>query len=183
MKIWPLGFSLDVSGVVAELAAHPELWNAHTTRTQVYEHGDVDDIWVRYNAWTNFTGDVAAFNEPHDAVWYPAIESLPSLKPLLFDLMRRVEGERLGGVLITRIPAGKQCRPHRDGGWHAGFYKKFAVQLASAPGQEFCFEGESLAAKPGEVYSFRNEHLHWVTNNSEHDRMTLIACIRTSGEH
>lgn len=179
MKIWSLPMWLNINPLVQEIEQSKGLWNAYKLRTAVYEHSDVSDIWVRYNAWENYTGDMAAFNGPHESSWYPAVEQLPSLKPLVFDLMRMVEGERLGGVLITKIPAHGECRPHRDGGWHANFYRKFAIQLASAPGQAFRFEGESLSAKPGEVYSFDNSQLHWVTNESDADRMTLIACIKT----
>jgi hypothetical protein len=169
----------DIRQIVAEIESSYDLWDAYKLRTAVYEHSDVSDIWVRYNAWENYTGDRTAFNEPHESSWYPAIEQLPSVKSLVFDLMRSVEGERLGGVLITRIPAHGECRPHRDGGWHASYYRKFAIQLASAPGQAFCFEGESLSAKPGETYSFSNEFTHWVTNPTEQARMTLIVCIKT----
>lgn len=179
MKIWPVPISFDVATLVQEINASKDLWNAYKLRTKAYEHSDVSDIWVRYNAWDNFDGDMVRFNGPHESSWYPAVEQLPSLKPLIFDLMRAVEGERLGGVLITKIPPGGECRPHRDGGWHASYYRKFAIQLASAPGQAFCFEGESLSAKPGEVYSFRNEFTHWVTNPTDEARMTLIVCIRT----
>lgn len=180
MKIWPLPFKFDVAPLVAEIASSQGLWNAYKLRTEAYQHSDVSDIWCRYNPFENFDGDLARFNGPHESVWYPHVEQIPSVKPLVFDLMRAVEGERLGGVLITRIPAGKQCKPHRDGGWHATYYEKFAIQLASAPGQAFCFEGESHSAAPGEVYSFRNEFTHWVDNDSEEDRMTLIVCIRRS---
>lgn len=173
----PLAF--DVSQVVAELDANPQLWDQHTLRKKLYVHGEMSDIWVRYNAFENFTGDMAAFNAEHESVWYPAIEKLPALKKLLFDLMWAVEGERLGGVLITRIPPGKGIAPHTDDAWHARYYSKIAVQLKSAPGQAFCFEDESLSAEPGEVYVFRNEFTHWVVNDSEQERMTLIVCIKT----
>ena len=63
------------------------------------------------------------------------------MKPLVFDLMRLFEAESLGMVLITRIPAGGEVKPHVDVGWHAQHYLKFALQLKSAPGQKFCYEG------------------------------------------
>jgi quercetin dioxygenase-like cupin family protein len=57
-------------------------------------------------------------------------------------------------------------------------YEKFAVQIASAPGQAFCFEGERLETKPGDVFWFDNQHLHWVTNDTPYERVTMIVCIR-----
>ena len=82
MKIWPLSLTFDVAPLVQEIESSQGLWNAYTVRTQVYEHSDVSDIWVRYNAWENFSGDRAAFNEPHESSWYPAVAQLPSLTPL-----------------------------------------------------------------------------------------------------
>ena len=92
--------------------------------------------------------------------------------------MAHVKGERLGGVLITKIPPGVTCMPHVDGGWHAAYYDKYAVQLQSAPRQHFHFQDESLCAAPGDIYWFDNSVEHWVTNESSVDRMTMIVCIR-----
>ena len=170
-----------VEPLLEEIKAHPELWNQHTLRTAIYEHSNVSDIWCRYNAWENFNGDRQAFNAPHVSAWYPAAEVLTALKPMVLDLMKQVEGLELGGVLITKIPPHGEVKPHIDGGWHATYYDKFAIQLASSPDQAFCFEGESHSAKPGESYTFDNAYTHWVTNNSDIDRMTLIVCIRTRG--
>ena len=65
-----------------------------------------------------------------------------------------------------------------DPGWHARYYDKFAVQIASAPGQRFCFEGESLETRPGDVFWFDNQHLHWIDNDTPYERVTMIVCIR-----
>jgi hypothetical protein len=173
---------VDVTELCAQLDAHPELWDQYTLRTTAYEgnpHKRVSDIWVRYNAWKNFNpADPAAFSMEHDSSWYPAYGILPALRPHIFGLMQVVEGERLGGVLITRIPAGSSVAPHIDRGWHAGYYRKFAVQLRGGPDQLFCFEGESLEANDGEAYEFDNSVPHWVLNNSNRERITLIVCIR-----
>lgn len=173
-----LGALFDVRELVAQIEATASVWNRYTTRLYA-AHSKVSDIWVRYNAWENFT-DRATFNGPHESVWYPVVSDIPAVKPLVLDVMRCVEGERLGGVLITKIPPGEQVAPHRDGGWHATYYEKFAVQLASAEGQAFCFEDARLSAAPGELYTFDNSQTHWVENNSSEARMTLIICIRRS---
>ena len=70
----------DVSGLQRQLEAAPELWNQHRERTEMYgtPHGDVSDIWVRYNDWKNYTGDWKAFHEQHDSVWYPAVSRIPA---------------------------------------------------------------------------------------------------------
>ncbi|MNL70438.1 hypothetical protein D3C87_1954400 [compost metagenome] len=53
------------------------------------------------------------------------------------------------------------------------------MQIAAAPGQAFHFENEKLVTVPGDIYWFDNSHTHWVTNESQSDRITMIVCIKT----
>lgn len=169
-----LADGIDVSKIYWTLMQHPELWNRYTARTESEEspHHGLDDIWVRYGS-----PGCAVTNEPHESYWYEAEEIL-QVKEFCLDLMRQVGGVELGGVLITRIPPGKTCKPHTDPGWHARRYDKYAIQIASAPGQEFHFEDVSLETKPGDLYWFDNQYLHWVTNPTNYERITMIVCIR-----
>ena len=173
-KIKLISQGAHVAPFLWALQAHPGLWNQHTTRTESPDspHYGLDDIWARF-------GDPARASDgsPHDSFWYPAADVL-GIKPFCYDLMRMVEGDELGGVLITRIPPGATCKPHTDPGWHARYYQKYAVQITSAPGQRFCFEGEALETKPGDVFWFDNQFLHWVENPTPYERVTLIVCIR-----
>lgn len=176
-----LASGLDVGEAVRQLESQPDIWNTHKLRTELYgtPHKSVSDIWVRYNAWENFDGDIAAFNGPHESVWYPVADRIPAVKVLIEQVCRVVGCESLGGVLITKIPPGGEVKPHIDAGWHAGHYEKFAVQLKGNDRQAFCFETARLSPQPGDLYTFDNSQLHWVTNDSEEDRITLIICIRT----
>lgn len=173
-KIKLLAEGVDVAPMLWALQNHPELWDQDTGRTERADspHREVHDIWARY-AQRGTDGSV-----PHSAVWYPAAEVLP-IKALIYPLMAAFEGDQLGGVLITKVPPGKSVKPHIDPGWHARFYQKFAIQIQAHPGQAFNFEGESLMTKPGDLYWFDNSHMHWVTNDSDQDRVTVIACIKT----
>jgi len=179
---------VNVKPLVNAIKRQPELWNQHTLRTEGYNtpHSKIDDIWVRYNDIANFDGDRNRFNAEHESVWYPAYFALPQIRDIVFPLMNLVEGERLGGVLITRIPAGGKCLPHVDvGSWHTDYYDKYAVQLESAPGQSFYFQGEnepeieSMESKPGDIHWFNNHVVHGVKNETPYDRMTMIVCIRS----
>ncbi len=174
-KIKKIAGGVNVTPLLWALQANPQLWNEFGQRTAdpASPHHEVDDIWLRYAE-----PESASKPGPHESVWYPSASVLP-VREIVYPLMQFVRGERLGGVLITRIRAGKQCKPHHDDGWHARYYEKFAIQIQSAPGQFFCFDGEKLEPAPGDVYTFQNEHTHWVTNETEHDRITLIVCIKT----
>lgn len=176
-KIRLLASGLNVEPIRAALAQNPHLWDRHTARTESPNspHHGLSDIWAR------FAPPGANGSADHDAIWYPEADCLP-LRALVYPLMASVHGNRLGGVLITRIPPGGECRPHVDHGWHASYYDKFAVQIAADPGQAFCFEGEQLVTAPGDLFWFDNSHLHWVTNPTPHERITLIVCIKTDKE-
>lgn len=193
----PLVYGLEIDPVVAELDTNPQLWNQYTLRTGgcAPVHNAVSDIWVRYRAWVEWeryqvgetVGDVTQLHrtrvaqfvgEEHESVWYPAGYQLVALRSLIFELMRHVEAERLGGVLITRIPPGGKVLPHIDRGWHAGYYEKLAVQLKSAPGQAFCYADGRFECPAGTVYAFDNSQEHWVDNDSDVERQTLIICLR-----
>lgn len=173
-KIKLIASGWDVGPILWQLHSHPELWNQHTARTESSDspHHGLDDIWARF-------GDAARAQDgaAHQARWYPAAELL-GIRQMCHDLVHMVHGTELGGVLITRIPPGAKCRPHTDPGWHARYYEKFAVQIASAPGQRFCFEDQSLETRPGDVYWFDNQHLHWVDNDTPYERISMIVCIK-----
>lgn len=174
MKLELLASGLPVAPIHWAIQSHPELWNEHTARTEdpASPHHGLDDIWARF-------GDPARAvdGDSHTSYWYPSADIL-GIKPLCMQIMGAVGGVELGGVLITRIPPGATCKPHTDPGWHARRYDKFAVQITSAPGQAFHFEGESLESKPGDLYWFDNQYLHWVTNPTPYERITMIVCIR-----
>lgn len=181
---------VDVAPLMAEIDANPQLWDAYNTRRtgKWTPHSGMTDIWVRYNDITPYleAGNMAGFNDPHLPVWYPAFDALPSLKPILFELMAKVEGEMLGGVLITRIPPGGGIDPHIDKNWHVDYFDKYYISLQSAEGANFCCDHdgvlEKLSPKVGECWLFDNRKNHWVENNSNQDRITLIICVRTKRE-
>ncbi|QQK03845.1 aspartyl/asparaginyl beta-hydroxylase domain-containing protein [Burkholderia anthina] len=179
-----LPYQVDVRELNAQLAASPNLWGEFSRRkTQPgTPHSRMTDIWVRYNDVRKApycNGDFSTFNDEHVPVWYRAWRILPALHPIIFDLMSRVQGEMLGGVLITRIPDGQGIDPHIDRSWHVDYYDKFYISLESAPGAEFWCGEEFINPVPGDVYHFDNRLEHWVINRSGRDRVTLIVCIRT----
>jgi hypothetical protein len=174
MKIELVTSGINVVPMLWALQEHPELWDANNARTVgiTSPHFGTNDIWCRWMKDGSLREDGS-----HESVWFPASAVLP-VRQLCYATMAQVGGERLGGVLITRIPARQSVKPHTDSGWHAGYYEKFAVQIASHPRQAFMFHGESLVTKPGDLFRFDNSHEHWVTNDSDEARITLIICIR-----
>ena len=144
-------------------------------------HVGMTDIWARYNDVTPFlaAGSLDGFDKEHDSVWYPIADKLPSIKKVLFNLMYAVDGERLGGVLITKVPPGGKILKHTDSGWHATYYDKFYVPLLNEKGAVFCFEDGIIDPEYGQAWWFDNSNPHWVENTSAIDRIAMIVCIRT----
>lgn len=141
-------------------------------------HKEMQDIIFRYNPKENYEGDRQAFNEEHDAEWYPSASIIPEVKDIVFKLMTKVRGERLGMVLCTKLPPGGEIYPHIDQGWHPDYYKKYYVCIKNSPGAVFGFEGGEIRPEEGEVYEFDNSRPHWVFNDSADDRIALIVCIK-----
>ena len=179
---------IDVAPLQRALATHRHLFGRIPLRAEAKgsPHVEMTDIWVRYNDIRNykpqsdtFCTSESDFNAEHDSVWDPAYYALPELKPILFGLMGYLEGERLGGILITKVPPGKEIKPHIDGGWHAAYYEKFYVAVRAPEGCVFGFEDGDIQARDGDVYWFDNSVPHWVKNPSDEDRIAMIVCIKT----
>jgi hypothetical protein len=144
-------------------------------------HAQMEDIWARYNDVRPFEakGSLEGFEAEHDSIWYPVIDKIPSVKKVVFDLMRIVDGERLGGILITKLPAGGHIGRHTDSGWHAQYYDKFYVPIVNSKGSIFGFDDGVIDPELGQAWWFDNSNPHWVDNKSSTDRIAMIVCIRT----
>lgn len=167
------------SSLLKQLEAHPEVWDNFPYRTQGDSpHRELSDIWVRYNPIENFDGDMKRFNSEHVSQWYPVAEALSEAKRISHSIALDFGVQRLGAVLITKIPAGKQCYPHVDLGWHARYYEKLAFQVKGNLEQSFHVEDQILRTEDGDLFYFDNSKIHWVLNPSAEDRITLIICVR-----
>lgn len=170
---------LNVDQINKEIEANPHVWNSVKDRTEnpTSPHREVDDIWVRYSDLERFRSEEKY--EPFIPRWYDVAEDLPSIVDFSFLMMSAVEGENLGAVLVTKIPAGGKVYPHVDTGWHVEFHDKFYLHLESNDGVEFCWsDGQKIKPKKGDLYWLDNTKEHWVNNNGNTDRTTLIVCIK-----
>lgn len=174
---------LDVEKAKAELISNSSMFGEFGARknAQGSPHSEMDDIWVRYGDLSGMieSGDYSRIAEYHDSIW---LKDLPEIKKLCFDVMSMVGGERLGGVLVTKLPPSGKISPHRDGGWHAEYYDKFYIPIQNAIGSVFGFDGGDINPSEGDVWQFDNSVTHWVNNDSKEDRIAMIICIKHSTE-
>ena len=177
--------NVDVMPLMVALQTRPRLWNQHRFRTTYTgtPHGDVDDILLRFSAPEKTTdpdhvGDVLQDMEP---VFYPVWQELPQVRPIVFDLMRRVEAASLGRVIITRLQPGGRIAPHAD---TDGDYvsrddgMRFHVVLQGLPGSLYHCGGETVQMMSGQVWWFQHLEVHSVENNSAGERVHLLVDMR-----
>lgn len=171
--------SFDVAPIMAELAAHEHLWNEYKGRSNHPKspHRDTDDIWLRF-AEHNIGQYAFKESEPHKSVWYPCADQLPLTKALAEHMFDITGSKILGGVLLIRIPPGKNIYPHRDFLWHAQVHQKFVVQLHGNARQIFEFNDGGLSALTGQTYTIDNRQPHWVLNPTNEPWINMTVCHR-----
>lgn len=174
MNNFQLVGQVDVFPLMHQLQRHPELWNENDLRTTHpgSAHTQASDIWVWFN---DVTADVANDIQTRP---YRAWDVLPAVRPLVLDLMRRVDGTQLGRVIITKLPPGAEITPHVDQGAPATFYRRYQIALKSLPGSLFHIADETVSFRDGEVWWINNRETHSVVNNSADDRIVVIVDVR-----
>ena len=175
--------TLPTGTVVDEFMACYDDFDQYPYRRMVpgSPHVDMTDIWMRYNDVAPYIekGTFEGFGDEHDSIWYPIADKLPSAKAMAFALMAAVDGERLGGILVTKLPPGGKILRHTDSGWHASYYDKFYVPI-TAPSESYMgFNDGGIFSQLGQAWWFDNSNEHWVENPSQEDRISMIVCIRT----
>lgn len=118
--------------------------------------------------------------DQHENYDQPVFKSLPEARPLIFQLMSAVQGERLGRVIINKINPGGVIYPHADTPVHAEYWDRFHIVLQSQPGSNFRAGDEWVHMETGEVWWFNNRIEHEVINNSADARIHMVVDIRTS---
>lgn len=176
---------LPVQAALNSVMRNNHLWNQNPVRTQMTgtAHADSSDIWLRFNDIEGLDSetpeDIARVMDDLMCVNYPAMFLLPQVRALAMGLMPLVEGEQLGRVIVSKLPAGGVVKPHADEGRYSEYYDRFHVVLSSAPGCLFHCDDETVHMAAGDLWWFDNNITHEVTNNSAEDRVHLIIDIRT----
>jgi len=174
---------VDVIPLLHAVQRQPELWNANRFRTTFPNtpHVDVDDIILRFSDTEKCptTGHVIG---DENLVWHPsAAKLLPYAKPIILDLMRRIEAYALDRLLITRLRPGGRILPHAD---KEGEYvqhsdrARYHVVLQGLPGSLYTTGNETVCMQTGDVWWFHPHEIHSVQNNSSDDRIHLLVDVR-----
>jgi Aspartyl/Asparaginyl beta-hydroxylase len=183
---------IDPIPLLQQVMTQPELWNAKTTRTYHPQSAlrNIDDILLRYNAFNEGDDFVEKVCSEIENVNMPAFNVLPAAQNIVFGLMTRMAGERLGRVFISRMAPGCIIPPHTDRIIQAEeafpnkvppavYYSRYQVALKASPGVEFRVGDEQVYMAPGSIWYFNNLIEHSVINNSNDDRISMVVDIRS----
>lgn len=172
---------------IHRLAKMQEAWKADTYLRDYPQgpFGDTESLILRFPSRSVHETEEAlqthdASFDQHENFDQPVFKLLPEARPLIFQLMTAVQGERLGRVLINKLKPGGRIYPHADTPVHAEYWDRFHIVLQSAPGSLFRCGDERVNMETGDVWWFNNRLEHEVNNNSVDDRTHMVVDIRTS---
>lgn len=158
----------------------PDLWKADTYLRDYPQgpFGDTETIFLRFPP-ASVTELEQSQKDQHECIWMEGAIHLPAARPIILWLITRVEGERLGRVMINKLRPGGRIFPHADTPVHAEYWDRHHVVIQSAPGSTFRCGDETINMQTGQVWWFQNAIEHEVINNSATDRIHMIIDIRT----
>lgn len=178
---------MDILPLLLAIKRRPELWK-EDTYLRDYPQGpfkQIESIMLRFPQKSVHETEAELQNhlstyDQHENIDYPSYAVLPEARPLIMGLMARVDGERLGRVMINKIAPGGVIFPHVDTKSHTDYYSRFHVVLQSQPGVQFRAGDEQTYMPTGSIWWFDNSQEHEVINNSADDRIHMVCDIRTS---
>lgn len=154
----------------------PELWTQETWRQEAEgsAHGDTEAIFLRMcrprTAW-------AVFNDLHAFQTENAEASSNDICDVLNGIDRNFPiSNELGRIMLVKLHAGGQIKPHIDQGKYADYYDRMHYVVSGEC--DFTCGDETVHMRPGEAWWFNHRLMHSVVNNGAEDRVHLIIDYR-----
>lgn len=167
-----LAEGVRVLPLMAAVARQPSLWNADNCRREFNgtPHAATSDILLRFGSKDG---------KELETTDTDVMQKLPDVKSEILNVMRLVQGSRLGRVIITKLEPGKKILPHADTqGEYAKYYTRYHLVLQGLPGSIFTCGDETVGMLTGELWWFSAQDEHSVTNNSRDDRVHMLIDVR-----
>ena len=184
-----LAHGIDVNPLMLAIRRQPHLWQEDTYLRKFPQgpFGQTETIMIRFPDKVEglteeqieaYKTNQLAGHDQYEAVNYPALAALPEARKLVFDLMARVQGERLGRVMINKVSPGGRIFPHADTPEQTRYYTRFHIVLHGLPGAMLRCADEQINMNTGDGFWFANDQEHEVVNNSADDRVSMVVDIR-----
>ncbi len=180
MKNFQAIATFDPMPLLHQIQRQEGLWKEDTYLRDYSQgpFGDTETIFLRFPPAVKELE--RGFVDQHESYWMDGAIQLPAARSILFSLMAKVEGERLGRCMINKLKPGGKVFPHKDTPEHAQYWERYHCVLQSSVGCNFRCDDEQIFMQTGSVYWFDHRKEHEVINNSSNDRIHIIVDIRTS---
>lgn len=176
---------LDVSKALASVLGVPGLWHERTFRQRAQANSETECIFLRYQTATqqelygyNTSNEWEAIARGLECVDLPEYFMLPAIREIVQQIQWLTCSDRLGRVILVKLPAGKRVYPHSDSGNYANYYQRICIPLLSEPGNVMREGDEVQYMKPGEAWFIDLDVEHEAENLSDQDRITLFVDVK-----
>ncbi len=164
---------LDVTPLLAELAAAPEMWLADTSRQRkVRCQRDTQNIFLRAARKPLPPGAKNA-NDVHETRTMRSAARFPEAVSFCREIASLHDGELGRATLVALQPHG-WVRPHRDGGDYYRIRDRFHLVLRSPGGSPLTCGEDAVVMQEGELWTFDNKVRHEARNPTGEPRVHLI---------
>jgi hypothetical protein len=182
-----LASGVDVITVAHAITRRPYLWEAGAFA----QGGPLGEIWLRYSnpARVEETGKIESLDAELECVDLPEFSLVPQARKVVFDLMQRIEGERLGRVTVLRLPRGGSFEYEAgEQTPYAEYYTPYMVCLsgvtASRQGGMSCayleMGDDNWGMMTGDVFWFDHRSPYKIVNESPDDLLLMRIDVRVA---
>jgi len=182
-----IGTNLPIAPILDALHFQQDLWDKRTFRQNARANAETECIFLRYQNASqedlHFFNTAPKFNweamhRGLECVDLEEYDRLPEVRPVVNAVMAVVGAERLGRVILVKLPPRSRVYPHNDAGNYADYYQRICIPLQSLDGN-FMREGdETVYMRPGEAWFINLEVEHEAWNDSDDDRITLFMDVK-----
>lgn len=173
---------IDVSPLLEEIEAHPEIWSIDLNRQSTVEvQRETESVLLHAH------DSPASFREarqrhPIRYVGRPtrAAEALPRHRAFVEQLARRAHGVP-GRAALVRLRPGGRVYEHVDRGLYYQLRSRYHLVLQSRAGSPLRAGDEQVRMREGELWWFDNRLPHEAMNDSDAPRIHLIVDILSPG--
>lgn len=159
---------VDIREMYEEVNSQPDNWYFFTNRQkQVGEHKDTMSIPLVYR---DLTPGIPHWDS-HLVSRRPMYVNYPKVIDFINNFCSK-RGMKPGMISIVKLFGGKEVLRHLDVGEYYLHRNRYHLNIFGT--YDLYVNDEMVTIKEGNLYRFDNKMPHWVRNNMDHDRITII---------
>ncbi len=164
--------NVPIEKFLEEVEINDFLWKEYRFRSEYKGsvHCDTDCIVLRAQEVIGTPSE----KDVVECINFPNMQYFPVIEDYLEDIKELFNVKEFGRVFLVKLYPGGMVKPHIDQGRYAEAGHRIHLVLQSDEGNTFTCGSETVHMKPGELWWFDHEVVHYVNNNSNRDRIHLL---------